>query len=39
MERSKAGTNEKNNPDGQTITRSYRPPGSLRPEAVDELPN
>ena len=35
MEKSKA--DKKKNADGQTIARAYRPPWSLRPEAVDEL--
>ena len=29
---------EKEVPTAVTIARAYRPPGSLRPEAVDELP-
>ena len=30
---------EKRSPDGLTIARANRPPGSLCPEAVDDLPN
>ena len=38
MERSKAGTKNEV-PKAKTIAQAYLPPGSLRPETVDEFPN
>ena len=35
---SREGTKKKS-PDGLTVARAYRPPGSLSHELVDELPN
>ena len=38
MERRTVGTKKKS-PDGLTVARAYRSPGSLLPETVGELPN